>query len=475
MQVLSLKLDVYTDSELVYTHLFGEETVAFWLDSSQVEPGLSRFSFMGDASGPHSMLIKYQTKKKELFVKYKDKITITTESIFDYLQREIDHRACESGDLPFDFNCGFVGYFGYELKAECGGKLVHSSPLPDSIFLFADRIIVSDHQEECMYLVCYIEDGEREEGYAWFKDIEQQLLMLPQSIDDCVKYPEDTYKFSLRRPYITYKTDIRECLRLIKEGETYEVCLTNKFTTNTVENPLTLYRNLRKINPAPYATFLCFKDVSILCSSPERFLKIDRNRWVESKPIKGTAPRGTFPEEDEELHENLRLSAKDRAENLMIVDLVRNDIGKVCEIGSVHVPKLMEVESYATVHQLVSSIKGKLRFDKKAIDCIRAVFPGGSMTGAPKIRTMKIIDQLEREARGVYSGTIGFLALNGCVDLNIVIRTMVITSSETQIGVGGAIVALSDPEDEYKEIILKGQALMQALGSFAARETIWRI
>jgi para-aminobenzoate synthetase len=462
-QLHTQKLDQCPDSERLFVHLFAESSTAFWLDSSRVEAGLSRFSFMGDGSGVNSLLVRYHSQTQELIVTQSDVITRRTESIFDYLKQEIQIRAQSSEDLPFDFNCGFVGYFGYELKAECGSQLVHQSPLPEAMFLFADRMIAIDHQEQTLYLLCLTQKGQTAQAEIWFEEIKskmENLAPLPEIVPCSSPKP---VVFHLSRSHQEYIADIHQCLHEIHEGETYQVCLTNQIQTDTTPKPLTLYRVLRRINPAPYAAFFRFSDVAIACSSPERFLKIDAQGWVETKPIKGTLRRGETPKEDEILRERLRTSEKDRAENLMIVDLLRNDLSQVCQVGTVHVPKLMEVESYATVHQLVTTVKGHLRPDFKAVDCIRAAFPGGSMTGAPKIRTLQIIDRLEQEARGIYSGAIGFLGLNGASDLNIVIRTIVMTPEQTSMGVGGGIVALSDPNLEFQEMLLKAKALIEAI------------
>jgi para-aminobenzoate synthetase len=238
--------------------------------------------------------------------------------------------------------------------------------------------------------------------------------------------------------------------------------------TATRPDPELLCRALRKINPAPYATFLDFPGLAIFGSSPECFLRLDRLGNVTGKPIKGTIRRSDDPIKDHALAAQLRASDKDRAENLMIVDLLRNDLGRVCELGSIHVPELMEIESFATVHQLVTTVSGRLAPEHDFIDCLLAAFPGGSMTGAPKTRTLGIIEELEEAPRGIYSGAIGFLSANGAAEMSIVIRTIVLDDTGCSIGAGGAIVAASDPAAEYDEMMLKARALVEAIATCAA-------
>jgi para-aminobenzoate synthetase len=461
----SKRLDTLFDPERAFAQLYGASESAFWLDSSRVDER-ARFSFMGDAAGPLAATITYDAADGEVRVVRGEEVDTRRESIFDYLSREMRRLRQISDELPFDFNCGFVGYFGYELKADCGGSSAYSSSQPDAAFIFADRLIAFDHVEECTYVVCFADPGKLEEAERWIAATSLRLASLPPLEEpDWAEREKDhgPVEFHLSRSHQQYLDDIAECKRRLFEGESYEICLTNKITADVRPDPLPLYRTLRRVNPAPFSAFLRFEETAVLSSSPERFLRVGRDRWVEAKPIKGTSRRGKTPAEDVRLAEELRLSEKNRAENLMITDLLRNDLGIVCEVGTVHVPYLMHVETYETVHQLVSTVRGLLREEVEPPDCIRACFPGGSMTGAPKKRTMEIIDELEGEARGVYSGAIGYLGLGGGCDLNIVIRTIVIDGERTTIGVGGAIVMQSDAEDEFQETLLKGRAPMQAI------------
>jgi para-aminobenzoate synthetase len=463
------RIDRVYDPEQVFVNLYGDHRYAFWLDSSKIDER-SRFSFMGASGGPLSSVVTYDVAEPQVKVARGVSSEVHDESIFDYLSREMKRLRYLSDDLPFDFNCGFVGYFGYELKADVEGDLPHQSTMPDAAFIFADRLIAFDHYEKCAYLLCVTEPTSEDEGRRWIAETAARLEAMPplEPVEPVSADDGQVAEFYLSRSHQQYLDDIQRVKEYLIDGESYEVCLTNKVRTDLSPEPLPLYRTLRHINPAPFSSYLRFGEASVLSSSPERFLSVGRDRWAEAKPIKGTTHRGKDRAEDLRLAEELRTDEKTRAENLMITDLLRNDLGVVCDIGTVHVPHLMAIESYETVHQLVSTVRGRLRDDIEPPDGIRACFPGGSMTGAPKKRTMEIIDELEGEARGVYSGAIGYLGLSGGCDLNIVIRTIVMDGETTTIGTGGAIVMQSDHEAEYQEIMLKARALINALAAYAA-------
>lgn len=267
-----------------------------------------------------------------------------------------------------------------------------------------------------------------------------------------------------------YLAKVAEAKAHIAAGDAFEICLTHRLDAPFAADAFTLFAALRAASPAPYAAYLDLREATIVSSSPERFVALDGEGIAESRPIKGTRPRGNTPADDERLAAELASSIKDRAENTMIVDLVRNDLGRVSQLGSVEVPELCVVESYATVHQLVSTIRGRLDEGRDVVDLLRACFPPGSMTGAPKIEAMTILERLEPTERGPYAGALGWIDLSGTADLSVVIRTIIVKDGQAHLHVGGAIVADSDPAAEHGETLVKARAPLAALAAFGAAE-----
>jgi para-aminobenzoate synthetase len=454
------KLEALPDPEAAFVSLYADSDHAFWLDSSR-EGARGRFSFMGDASGPLSQVITHEAGESE--------------PLLDRLQRRLDElRPADLPDLPFEFDCGFVGYLGYELKSECGYDSPHRSEHPDAALILSDRLVAFDHEERQTYILCLHELGKEEEAETWLGATATQLRALPAggSGDPRRTLPAVVRRGSpdppsnalcLNRSRAQHLEDVDTCLDHLLEGDSYEICLTNQISAEIEVDPLDLYRRLRRANPAPFSAYLRLGDLAVLSSSPERFLRVGRDGEAEARPIKGTSRRGSTPEEDAQLAAALAADEKNRAENLMIVDLLRNDLGAVCEVGSVEVPEMMAVESYETVHQLVSSVRGRLRPGASALDAVRSCFPPGSMTGAPKQRTTEILDALEGAARGPYSGAIGWFGLGGGADLSVAIRTVVLAGGRATVGAGGAVVLASDPEREYEEMLLKAAAPLRAV------------
>jgi para-aminobenzoate synthetase len=459
-RLLLRRLDFLPDAESAFVHLHGSSPNAFWLDSSAAgERG--RFSFVGDSEGPLGAVVTYDVSSHQVRVEGREGTEVLDESIFDYLSRELRRLRPLAAGLPFDFDCGFAGYLGYELKADCGAAAPHRAPTADAAFVFADRLVAVDHEQRCGYLLCLAEAGHADEAQDWIERTSERLAVLP-ALDE-PEAGEPSLELGLRRSPERYREEIEACKRYLTAGHSYEICLTNRVVAETSRDPFELYRALRRANPAPFAAYLRFGDLAVLSSSPERFLAVDRDGRTEARPIKGTSRRGSIPDEDASLAAALRADEKNRAENVTIVDLLRNDLGRVCELGTVEVAELMRVETFETVHQLVSSVRGTLREEVGPVECIRACFPPGSMTGAPKLRTMEILDELEGEARGPYSGAIGYLGLGGACDLSVAIRMIVLAGECASIGAGGAIVVDSDPEAEIAEMLLKAAAPAAAL------------
>ncbi|WNZ13655.1 aminodeoxychorismate synthase component I [Streptomyces sp. 11x1] len=455
------------NEEVVFEHLYGAATHAFWLDSSRTDDDSGRFSFMGDASGPLSRVATADVHSRTVRITTRDGLRLVTGGFLDWLDKDLRSLRVDAPDLPFDFALGWVGSLGYELAAECGGRPTHQSSEPDATMLFVDRAVVFDHHTGTTHLLALAEDDATSTATSWLDRTAARLALLAgrePAPAPAAPAPAEGGRIELRHDRDAYLELIRRCQEQIAAGESYEICLTNMAEAAAVLDPWQGYRRLRRISPSAHGSLLRFGDLSVLSSSPERFLRVRTDGTAESRPIKGTRPRGNTPAHDRALAKELRADEKERAENLMIVDLVRNDLGRCCEIGSVTASEVFTVETHATVHQLVSTVRGTLRPDSGAVRCVRAAFPGGSMTGAPKERTMRIIDDLEGGARGVYSGAIGYFSLLGTADLSIVIRTAVVTPDRVRYGIGGAITALSDPEAEFEETAVKAAPLLALIG-----------
>jgi para-aminobenzoate synthetase len=474
-------------TELLFERLFAAAEHAFWLDSADAPTRLAQCSYLGTSAGPDRCVLEHRVGEG-VSVHRGDVSTVRRASIFDVLDGECAKHAIEPpAGLQRGLLGGFVGYLGYECKADCGSPNIHRSDLPDAVMMLANRVVAVDHTTKQTFLLALHRDKDEAEAERWLDEAEAAVHRaldapvtepFPAAADEAEAGFEGPVVFNCGRGRRRYLADIARCQAELAAGESYEVCLTDQISTEAGPDPFQLYRGLRRSNPSPFAAYLKLGDIAIVSSSPERFLSVDRERRVEARPIKGTTSRSDDPAVDAANRAELTDDEKTYAEHLMIVDLLRNDLGRVCEVGSVSVPELMIVEDYATVHQLISTVSGVLDEDRNAVECVRACFPGGSMTGAPKQRTMEIIDDIEREARGVYSGAIGYFGFDGSMDLSIVIRTIVMRPGRTTIGAGGAIVMQSDPEDEFDEILLKARAPMAAIAKAVIGrddEDAWRV
>jgi para-aminobenzoate synthetase component 1 len=367
---------------------------------------------------------------------------------------------------------GAVGCLGYSLAASTEPIRFRpraGNPPPDLVLLFVDRLLALDARSGRVLAL----------GLGFAAEDVQARVQAERSLDELLTRlasrascrssagdgPRERREPTPVRgaPAAAYAARIRQAKARIEAGDVYQVCLTQRLETACATDPWRLYTTLRRISPAPFAAFLELDDTCLLSSSPERFLRVDRKGCVEARPIKGTRRRGDDPSSDAKQRRELVASAKDRAENVMIVDLARNDLGRVCETGSVAVSELCAVEAYATVFQLVSTVTGRLAPGRDAWDLVRATFPPGSMTGAPKLAAMRILDALEPDPRGFYAGALGYFDLRGGADLSVVIRTLVLREGRAELHVGGGIVADSDPAAEYQESMDKARALLLAL------------
>lgn len=469
----------------LFEALFGASSHAVWLDSSDAGTASagprSRFSIMADDGGLLGRRMAHRRGSTEVTFGSGTPTPVTArfdQPFFRWLDSAWGGGTTAPEGLECGFALGWLGYLGYELKRECGGNDVSTDALdgadvPDAQLIFASRALVLDHQAGTVWLLAL----EAPDAAAWLDRAEQAVT---SAAGDPTSAVVGAPVFTARDDGVAYRAKVRAAKAEIAEGNTYEVCLTTALEAEVpptregapAVDPWQIYSALRRRSPAPFAAFARFGSLAIASTSPERFLSLTAAGALRAEPIKGTRRRSPSAEPDEDARVVAELAAneKDRAENLMIVDLLRNDLSHFAVPGSVAVARLFAVETYATVHQLVSTVDARLRPGASRAEAVAAAFPPGSMTGAPKISTMDILDRLEAGPRGVYSGAIGYFSRTGAADLSVVIRTLVLDTrpdgvTRLTLGVGGAVVADSDPDAEHDEIRAKAFGVLSTLGS----------
>ncbi len=432
-----------------------------FLDSGGSGGGRGRYDIF--AAEPYLTLT---TRGRHTEIRSRSGVRISEDDPFRLLKTTLGPVAVAYPGLPFAG--GAIGYFGYDLARrleELPSLAAADLDLPDVFIGLYDWAVVVDHLERHSRLVCAGRDE---------KSLDEWGRVRTMVLGAVAPAPRRPFRVLSEVVSNMDRADYRHAFdrikRYLRDGDCYQVNLAQRFSAPAEGDAYSAYRTLQGLNPAPFSAFLRLADGAILCTSPERFLEVRGDR-VETRPIKGTRPRSKSKLCDRALAAELRASAKDLAENLMIVDLLRNDLGKNCALGSIRVPALFEVESYETVHHLVSTVTGRLAPGRHALDLLRGCFPGGSITGAPKLRAMQIIEELEPHRRGVYCGAIGYIGFDGCMDVNIAIRTLVYQGGWIHAFAGGGIVMDSDAEAEYQETLDKAEALLRLL-SYVGRSRV---
>jgi len=437
--------------------LFSDEPHVFFLDSSLYEDKRGRYSFIG-------------FDPFEVFQGDRDG------SLMDLKKRFLSFASFQREEFT-PLSCGIVGILGYEYGLRQENVLLRGKEgfnIPEMVFGFYDCILTLDHRDKKLYVTS---SGlpEQEES-ARITRAEERLNYIVKKIELRAKassvfkefqgsdFSEDV-KFTSELSKAEYCGIVHKALDYITRGDIYQVNLSQRFSFDLNGKDIdvrNIYQSLRRLSPSSFSSYFNGGIFQIISSSPERFLKVKKN-IVQTRPMKGTRPRGKDTRQDEALREEIINSAKDKAELLMITDLLRNDLGRVCEYGSVRVKDMRMIEEYATVFQATSAVEGVLRKDKDCFDVIKACFPGGSITGCPKIRALEIIEELEPIRRGIYTGSLGYMSFSGDMDFNILIRTLLVYQEKLYFHVGGGVVADSTPEGEYEETLVKAKAMKECL------------
>jgi anthranilate/para-aminobenzoate synthase component I len=452
------------DPFLLFKELFQNSEQSFLLESGKGPIETAQFSIFGCSS---SRLLKFFGAKANL---YENGILKTQFSQVDEAFKLLNFEETTVDYLPH-FWGGWVGFLGYEASALFENITLNSSQdIPDLSFMEVERLFVYDHKTQTLKFILSgknrIKDSDYED-FSWeikriWKDVQRAIekirLSQPTKKEKCLS-PEQLKSYSNKSEYMQ-KVD--QAKAYICEGDIYQANISQKFEIPFDKEPLALYQRLRKVNPSPFSGFLKFDDLSLVSSSPERLIKVSGDK-IESRPIAGTRPRSSIAEKDEALTAELLLNDKERAEHLMLVDLERSDLGRLCEAGTVEVTDFMLLEKYSHVSHIVSNISGCLLPNRSVFEILKAVFPGGTITGCPKIRCMEIINELEPVQRGPYSGSFGYIGYAPYMDLNIIIRSIIVNNGNASFHVGAGIVADSVPENEYQETLDKAAAMLEAL------------
>lgn len=467
LEVTAVRLEDERDMAEIFDGVASLQYSSF-LDSSLAMPGYGDFSFIG--FDPYLVLTTTGTSARFL-ARGGEEIAAEDIDPFEALGmtlRATRIRKCAGNGLP-PFIGGGMGYLSYELGRyveDLPASVVDDLRLPELGFGFFDRVVAADHRSSEKWLLVSTGRGQ-DPDEAIESAMERIMVGAGQQVASESRVPpqaESGQELSFECGFTQeeYLASVGRVKEYILAGDIYQANLSQRFSAPLLEPAWDLYKRLRVLNAAPFSAYMNFGDFAVASSSPERYLKVDGSR-VETRPIKGTSRRYADPAEDERSRDELMNSAKDRAELSMIVDLERNDLGRVCKYGSVSVDEHAVLESYATVHHLVSTVTGELHEGRDIVDLLRATFPGGSITGAPKIRSIEIIDELEPTARSVYTGAIGYLGADGRHDLNIAIRTMIVRGGRVYFQVGGGIVADSQPASEFQETLDKGKAMFDTV------------
>ncbi|QPJ65897.1 MAG: anthranilate synthase component I family protein [Candidatus Nitrohelix vancouverensis] len=457
----------------IYQELYAREAVSFLFESGKGPEEISRFSFLGSCSGRQVTI-----KNKRASLQYPGQNAPQEIEIDEAMRLLNFNDAAKTPEYAPHFWGGWIGFAGYE-----AGGIFETLPddkgsaddLSDLFFAETFQFLRFDHKTKELKIIVAVESGNPDQSYesavSELNRIENRIRALPSSCDlpaeDASLSTEEAPKeFLSNMTQTQYMECVRRAKNYIEEGDVYQVNLAQRFETETEQDPISLYRRLWKVNPSPFSGIFNFPEATLISSSPERLVKLEGD-WIETRPIAGTRPRGKTEQEDHSLSAELLLNEKEKAEHLMLVDLERNDLGRLCLPGQVSVTDLMFLEQYSHVTHIVSNIRGKLKPGTSLKEILTAVFPGGTITGCPKIRCMEIINELEPCARGPYSGSFGYIGFSRHMDLNIIIRSVLIQDKRASFHVGAGIVADSDPETEYAETLSKAGAMMEALSTLA--------